>query len=46
MKNGDLYMWEEMVKENELDTRLRAVRNKKYCAILRSHAKKSAGSRR
>ena len=35
MKNTDLYMWEEMRKENNLNTRRRAVRDEEYCAKFR-----------
>ena len=41
MKKGDLYRWEEMVTENNIDTRLRAVRNQNYCAKLRPRKRKS-----
>ena len=46
MKNRDLYMWEAMVEENQLQTQLRAVRNEKYCACLRPRKKKTTGSKR
>ena len=41
LKSTDLYMWEEIRKENKLNTRLRAVRDKEYCANLRPRKKKS-----
>ena len=43
MKNADLYMWEEMRKENDLDTRTRAVRDEEYCAKFRPRRKKARG---
>lgn len=46
MKNRDLYMWEAMVEENNLQTLLRAVRDEKYCAKLRPCKKKTTGSKR
>lgn len=45
MKNRDLYMWEDMVEENQVETSLRAVRNEKYCAKLRPHKKRATGSK-
>lgn len=46
MKNRDLYMWEAMVEEGNLQTLLRAVRNEKYCARLRPRKKKTSGSKK
>lgn len=41
MKRGDLYRWEEMVEKNNVNTRLRAVRNHSYCAKLRPRKRKT-----
>ena len=46
MKNTDLYMWEHMRKENELDTRKRAVRDEEYCANLRPRKKEIRRSKK
>lgn len=35
IKMSDLYAWEDMRTENELDTTLRAVRDEEYCGHLR-----------
>ena len=35
LKDKELYMWENMVKENQLDTRTRPFRNEEYCKKLR-----------
>ena len=40
MEYRELYMWQEMVEENQLDARSRAFRNKEYCAKLRSRKAK------
>ena len=46
MKNTDLYMWEDMRKENGLNTRKRAVRDKEYCANLRPRKKEARRSKK
>ena len=35
IKMGDLYAWEDMITEFELDTTIRAVRDEEYCGHLR-----------
>ncbi len=45
-KNTDLYMWEDMRKENELNTRLRAVRDEEYCAKFRRRKKEARRSKK
>ena len=35
LNDKELYMWENMVKENQLDTRTRPFRNEEYCEKLR-----------
>ena len=35
LKDRELYMWENMVKENQLDIRTRPFRNDEYCKKLR-----------
>ena len=44
--NRELYMWETMVKENQLNTILRAVRNKEYCEKLRPRKTKAKRMKR
>jgi hypothetical protein len=46
LKSRDLYMWEAMVEENNLTTRLRAVRNEKYFPTLRPRKRKTTVSKR
>ena len=41
IKITDLYMWEEMRKENNLNTRTRAVRDEEYCAKFRPRKRSS-----
>ena len=40
IKDIELYKWQKMVEENQLDARSRAFRNKEYCAKLRSRKAK------
>ena len=46
IKDVDLYMWEDMRKENELNTRKRAVRDEEYCANLRPRKKEARRSKK
>ena len=41
LKDKELYMWENMVKENQLDTRTRPFRNEEYCEKLRPRKAKT-----
>ena len=41
LKDKELYMWENMVKENQLDTRTRPFRNEEYCKKLRPPKQKT-----
>ena len=46
MKDTDLYMWEHMRKENELNTRKRAVRDEEYCSKFRPRKKVARRSKK
>ena len=41
IKDADLYMWEQIRKENELNTQKRAVRDEEYCTKFRPRRKKA-----
>ena len=46
IKCRELYKWQEMVEEKQLDVHLRAVRNKEYCKKLRRPKAKAKRARR
>lgn len=41
IKDRELYKWQKMVEENQLDARSRAFRNEEYCTKLRSRKAKA-----